>query len=170
MCLIFFHLILWGYSHAWTLLWQTQDRRAFGSTWEKGCVSGGGISTRLEDRDVDDAACNRNTFFLMSIMRRMTHNFYYLPHPKQNLDDAVASAYFVHLQLHCQTHWEGINTWRIVASLEVGLGGGVLLDYWHECTALFFSFIFGSMGKPLTLFLSEWDSKTTNWAVAKNKG
>jgi hypothetical protein len=36
-----------------------------------------------------------------------------------------------------------------------GSGGGVLLDYWHEHTSLFVGFIFGSAGKPLTLFFSE---------------
>jgi hypothetical protein len=39
--------------------------------------------------------------------------------------------------------------------IEGGSGGGVLLDYWHECTSSLFSFVFGSMGKPLIFFLSE---------------
>jgi hypothetical protein len=37
-----------------------------------------------------------------------------------------------------------------------GSGGGVLFDYWHERTSSFIGFVFGSAGKPLTLFfLSE---------------
>jgi hypothetical protein len=48
-----------------------------------------------------------------------------------------------------------------------GSGGGVLLDYWHERTSLFVGFVFGSTGKPLTFIFFEWDSKTTNWVVAK---
>jgi hypothetical protein len=44
--------------------------------WEKGGASGGGISTRLENEDVNNAACNRNMIYLMSIVRTVTHNFY----------------------------------------------------------------------------------------------
>jgi hypothetical protein len=44
--------------------------------WEKGDASGGGISTRLEDEDVDNAACKGNMTFSMSILRTVMHNFY----------------------------------------------------------------------------------------------
>jgi hypothetical protein len=49
-----------------------------------------------------------------------------LPHPRQNSDNAVASANFAPLQLHCKTCREGINTCQFAVSSEVGLGVG----YW----------------------------------------